>query len=228
MGLADGGDGMSSAVTDTRAGDGFAPGALVPRTIGVPPPAPARHSGYGRGFWGVAVLIATEGMLFLALVATYFFLRATSRSWPPPGVELPPLDARAWIFTVLLVGSSVPVIWAEAAVKRGRMRGVATALAVSSLMGAAFLVNTVIDFRDLTFGWDSHAYGSIYCVIVGLHATHVAAGLLISLVVQIKVWRGLIDAEHHTSIEVFSLYWHFVDVVWIVVFSTVFISPHLR
>jgi cytochrome c oxidase subunit 3 len=201
---------------------------MTPRTILVPPPAPARHSGYGRGFWGVSVLIATEGMLFLALVATYFFLRATSNAWPPPGIEVPKLDARAWIFTAVLVGSSIPILFAEAAVTRGRMRAVGVGLAVSALMGAAFLVNTIIDFRALTFGWGTDAYGSIYYVIVGLHATHVAAGLIISVVVQVKLWRRLVDAEHHTSVEVFSLYWHFVDVVWIVVFATVFVSPHLR
>jgi heme/copper-type cytochrome/quinol oxidase subunit 3 len=204
------------------------PGRVTPRTVAVPPPEPSRHAGYGRGFWGVAVLIATEGMLFLALVATYFFLRATSNAWPPAGIELPKLDARAWIFTAVLLGSSIPILVAEPAVKRGQMRMVGIALALSALMGAAFLVNTIIDFRDLTFGWGTNAYGSIYYVIVGLHATHVAAGLAISIVVQVKLWRRLVDAEHHTSVEVFSLYWHFVDAVWIVVFTTVFISPHLR
>ncbi|HEY3724104.1 MAG TPA: cytochrome c oxidase subunit 3 [Acidimicrobiia bacterium] len=204
------------------------PVGTVPRTISVAAPPPARHEGYGRGFWGVAILIATEGMLFLALVATYFFLRAASTSWPLGGIEPPEIGVRAWVFTALLLGSSVPIFWADAAVKQGDYRVVRVALTISSLMGAAFLVNTVLDFRDLTFGWDTNAYGSIYYVIVGLHATHVGAGLVISAVVQIKLWMGLIDAEHHTAVEVFSLYWHFVDAVWIVVFASVFISPHLR
>ena len=66
-------------------------------------------------------------------------------------------------------------------------------------------------------------------MIVGLHALHVLVGLLMSVVVQIKVWPvGLIDAEHHISVEVFALYWHFVDVVWMFVFSSLFISAHIR
>lgn len=201
---------------------------IEPETVSVPPPSPSRHAGYGRGFWGVAVLIGTEGMLFVALVATYFFLRASSRAWPLGGIESPAIGVRAWVFTALLLGSSLPIFWADSRLQRGRVDGVRLALALSALMGAAFLLDTVLEFRDLTFGWDTNAYGSIYYVIVGLHATHVAVGLAISLVVQLKLWMGLIDAEHHTSVEVFSLYWHFVDTVWILVFSAVFISPHLR
>jgi heme/copper-type cytochrome/quinol oxidase subunit 3 len=200
---------------------------VTPRTVDVPAPLAARHEGYGRGFWGVAMMIATEGMLFLALIATYFFLRASTDSWPPPGVEAPELGLRAWIFTALLLGSSIPIFWAEAAAKQGDLKAMRAGLAISAVMGTAFLVNTIVEFRELHFGWNDHAYGSIYYTLLGLHATHVAAGLLISLVVQIKLWRGLVDAEHHTSVEVFSLYWHFVDAVWIFVFATVFISPHV-
>ncbi len=204
------------------------PVGQTPRTVSVPPPAAARRAGYGRGFWGVAVLIATESMLFLALLATYFFLRASSHTWPIGHVELPPLDLRAWIFTAVLLGSSIPIFAADAAVARGRLGTLRLGLALSFLMGAAFLVNTYFDFQYLHFGWDTNVYGSIYYVTVGLHATHVLAGLLISAVVQVKVWRGVIDAEHHTSVEVFSLYWHFVDVVWLFVFSSLFISAHIR
>jgi heme/copper-type cytochrome/quinol oxidase subunit 3 len=203
------------------------PVARVPRTISVAPP-PAGRAGYGRGFWGLAVLIATESMLFLALLATYFFLRASAHTWPIGHLEPPKLDARAWLFTAILLGSSIPIFAADAAVQRGRPGPLRVGLALSFLMGAAFLVNTVLDFRDLPFGWTTNAYGSIYYVTVGLHAVHVLVGLMISVVVQIKVWRGLIDAEHHTSVEVFSLYWHFVDVVWIFVFSSLFISAHIR
>ncbi len=204
------------------------PVAHTPRTISVPPPSPARRTGYGRGFWGMAVMIATESMLFLALLATYFYLRASSSAWPIGGLDLPKLDLRAWIFTAVLLGSSIPIFAADAAVVRGRLGILRVALALSFLLGAAFLVNTYLDFQDLHFGWDTNAYGSIYYVTVGLHAAHVLAGLMISAVVQYKVWRGLIDAEHHTSVEVFSLYWHFVDVVWLFVFSSLFISVHIR
>jgi heme/copper-type cytochrome/quinol oxidase subunit 3 len=203
------------------------PVGRFPRTVAVAPPSAARTEGYSRGFWGVAVAIATEAMLFLALFAAYFFLRASSHTWPIGGLEKPKLDLRAWIFTAVLIGSSLPVFWADAAVKRGRTHIVRLGLLLSTLMGLAFLVNTVIDFRDLHYGWDTNAYGSIYYATVGLHAAHLVAGILLGLVVQVKVWRGLVDGEHHGSLEVFSLYWHFVDAVWIFVFSIVFVSPHI-
>jgi len=89
-------------------------------------------------------------------------------------------------------------------------------------------VYTLLDFEALRFGWGDHAYGSIYYTIIGLHALHVLVGLLFSLVVQLKVSIGRIDRDRHVTLDVFSLYWHFVDVVWIFVFSSLFLSVHIR
>ena len=99
---------------------------------------------------------------------------------------------------------------------------------VAILMGLAFVGYTVKDFRDLHFGWRDHAYGSIFYVIVGLHATHVVVGLLMSLVVQVKAWQRKFTAARHVTVEVFSLYWHFVDAVWLFVFPSLFLSAHIR
>ena len=95
-------------------------------------------------------------------------------------------------------------------------------------MGAAFLVNQVIEFRELDFGADDNAYASLFIMITGLHGLHVLAGLLISVVVQLKAALGRFDAEHHVTRVVFALYWHFVDVVWIFVFSSLYLSVHVR
>jgi heme/copper-type cytochrome/quinol oxidase subunit 3 len=173
------------------------------------------------------VVVTTEGMVFLVLLAAYFFLRAGSREWPPVGVELPELF-QASIFTVVLLGSSLPVFWADAAIKRGRVGHAQIGLLLSWLMGVAFLVHTVFDFQSLHFGWRDHAYGSIYYTVVGLHALHVLVGLLFSAVVQLKLLRGLLDAQRHKTLDVFSLYWHFVDAVWIFVFSSLILSVHVR
>jgi cytochrome c oxidase subunit 3 len=182
--------------------------------------------GYSTAWWGVAIVIATESMIFIGLLSTYFFLRAASKEWPLGGIELPELKQTS-IYSVVLVGSSVPVIWAEAAVKKGRIGALKLGLALAWLMGAAFLYHTVDDFLKLHFGWRDNAYGSIYYVTIGLHALHVLAGLGFSAVVQIKTWLGRIDAEHHVSLEVFGLYWHFVDAVWVFVFTSLILSPHL-
>ncbi len=193
---------------------------------GVPPPPPTTR-GYDRGFWGMAMVIATEGVIFLALVSSYFFLWASSRTWPQGGIEPPELTKIA-IFTPVLLLSSVPVFWAEAAIRHGNVRHLRIGLFVAFLMGAAFLANQVIEYHEATFGWRDNAYASIFYVTTGLHGLHVLVGLLISIVVQVKAALGRYTAQRHVNVQVFSLYWHFVDGVWIVVFTSLYLAPHWR
>jgi cytochrome c oxidase subunit 3 len=193
---------------------------------GVPPPPPTSR-GYDRGFWGMAMVIATEGVIFLALVSSYFFLWAGSRHWPQGGIEPPELTKIA-IFTPILLLSSVPVFWAEAAIRKGNVRHLRVGLFIAFLMGAAFLINQIIEYHELTFGWQDNAYASIFYVTTGLHGLHVLVGLLISIVVQIKAALGRYSAHKHVNVQVFSLYWHFVDAVWIVVFTSLYLAPHWR
>jgi heme/copper-type cytochrome/quinol oxidase subunit 3 len=192
-----------------------------------PPAAAPPHSGYDRGFWGVAMLIATEAVIFLGLVSSYFFTWASSPRWPQGGLE-PPALFRILIFTPILLLSSVPIFWAEAAIRRGRVRQLRIGLFLAFLMGLAFLVNQILEYRELTFGWRDNAYASLFYTTTGLHGLHVLVGLLISIVVQIKAWQGKFSPDRHTSVQVFSLYWHFVDVVWIVVFSSLYLAPHFK
>ena len=186
---------------------------------------PSRLRSYGTAWWGMVMLIATEATIFLILLASYFFLRATANEWPLGGIELPKLEL-ALPFSFVLWGSSIPIFWAEAAIRKGRVAQLKVALFVSFLMGVAFVAYSLYDFHDLHYGWQDNAYGSIYYVIVGLHLTHVVVGLAMSLVVQLKAWTGRITRDRHVTVEVFSLYWHFVDVVWLFVFPSLFLSPH--
>jgi cytochrome c oxidase subunit 3 len=192
----------------------------------VPPPPPTER-GYDRGFWGIAMVIATEAVIFLGLVSSYFFLWASSKDWPQGGIE-PPELFRILIFTPVLLLSSVPLFWAEAAIRRGRVMQLRIGLFIAFLMGLAFLVNQADEYRALTFGWRDNAYASIFYTTTGLHGLHVFVGLLISIIVQIKAALGRYTPHRHTNVQVFSLYWHFVDVVWIVVFSSLYLAPHLR
>jgi heme/copper-type cytochrome/quinol oxidase subunit 3 len=185
-----------------------------------------RTRGYSTAWWGMVVLITTEAMVFLALLAAYFFVRAGASAWPPPGISPPELH-RSVVFSVVLLGSSIPIFWMEHALFRGHMRQVAVSLAVAFFMGAAFLGNTAYDFLHMEFGLRDNAYASLFWVIVGLHAIHVFVGLLMSATVQVKVWTGRVTPEHHVTPEVFALYWHFVDGVWLFVFTSLILSPHL-
>ncbi len=188
--------------------------------------APARTRGYETGWWGMAILIATEAMIFTGLLASYFFVRAGSPEWPQGGIEVPELP-RIIVFTVVLLGSSLPIFWAEAGIRRGKLRRMQIGLALSFVLGAAFLVNLGLEYEELGFGVRDNAYASLFYAITGLHGFHVLVGLLMNAVVQLKAATGRITAERHLTMAVFSLYWHFVDVVWIAVFSSLYLSLHL-
>jgi cytochrome c oxidase subunit 3 len=101
-------------------------------------------------------------------------------------------------------------------------------LLISFVMGLGFVGYTLYDFNTLTFGWRDNAYASSFYTIVGLHLTHVIVGLAMSAIVQIKAWQNKFNSQRHITLDVFSLYWHFVDAVWLVVFPTLFVSVHIK
>jgi heme/copper-type cytochrome/quinol oxidase subunit 3 len=178
-------------------------------------------------WWGMVVLIMTEAAIFASLLSAYFYLRAASPTWPQGQIE-PPELARAGLFSIALLGSSIPVALAERALRRDRMRVVRSMLGLSFVLGAVFLANQLLEYRDLGFGLRDNAYASLFYVITGLHGLHVAIGLVISIVVQLKAWMNKVDSERHLTVSVFGLYWHFVDAVWIFVFSSLYLSAHVR
>jgi len=204
--------------------------STVATTAASPAPdalTPVRGQGRSTPWWGVVALIMTEGTIFAGLIGSYFFLRASAKVWPPPGIEEPKL-ALSIIFSLVLWGSSIPMIVAERGIKRGHQGALRVGLFLAFLMGAAFLLFTVYDFNELHFGWRTNAYGSIYYTTVGLHALHVLIGLAMSAVVQLKARMGKFSAERHMTVQVYALYWHFVDAVWVFVFSAFILSPHIR
>ncbi len=179
------------------------------------------------GLWGMVILIATEATVFGALLSAYFFVRATSDTWPQGGIH-PPELSRITVFTVVLLASSLPLFWGEAAIRRGRVGQLRVALLLSFLLGVAFVANQAYEFAHLEFAATDNAYASLFIVITGLHGLHLLVGLVMSVVVQLKAALGWFDTERHLTVTVFGLYWHFVDVVWIAVFSSLYLSAHLR
>ena len=203
----------------------------VPAARRVAPPTDPVLATGRRGqpvaWWGLAWLIATEAMLFGGLLSAWFFVRANTPEWPQGGIEPPELP-RIGVFTVVLLASSLPLFWGEAAIRRGQVGRLRLALAISFLLGAAFLFHQGLEYTELAFGARDNAYASLFWTITALHGLHVAVGLVMSLVVQVKAATRRIDADHHMTVKIFSLYWHFVDVVWIAVFSSLYLSTHLR
>lgn len=186
---------------------------------------PLRRRARPAAWWGMVLVVTTEAMIFAGLLSSWFYLRATSDQWPIGGLPRPKLWP-IWAYSLVLVGSSIPVHLAHRAVPRGRRRAARVWLAVGFVMGAAFLARTAWDFAHAEFPIDRNAYASIFHTTVGLHALHVLAGLLMSAGVQVKLATGRVDRRRHLSVEMFTLYWHFVDAVWIAVFASLYLSMH--
>jgi cytochrome c oxidase subunit 3 len=170
---------------------------------------------------GTVVWLASELMFFAGLFAAYFTLRAENDPWPPESIELEPL--RAAIFTVVLVISSFTMHGAVVAAKRHDRQGALRWLALTGLLGAVFLANQGLEYVGLDFRISTNAYGSIFFLMTGFHGLHVLGGLAFMVAVAgiIAGRRSRAPADH--VVDMCSYYWHFVDVVWVVMFTTIYI-----
>ncbi len=182
-------------------------------------PAAAR----GNLLLGVKFAILSEIMLFGALFAAYFVVRAESPDWPPvAGLERPELLLPG-LNTLLLVASSGTMQWAVRAARDGDRSRIVRWLGLTLLLGGTFSVIQGYEFVTNGFGLDAGIFGSTFYILTGFHGAHVLAGLGLIAIVANRARRGLISADRHTAIEGTSYYWHFVDAVWLFLFSTLYV-----
>lgn len=170
---------------------------------------------------GVIVWLASEVMFFAGLFAAYFVLRSENDPWPPAGVDLD--IPRAVLSTVLLLTSSATMHLAVRAAERGDHRLVGRWLAVTLTLGTLFLVNLGLEWAGLDFSLSTDAYGTSYYLITGFHGLHVLGGLILMLAVAALVLGRDSEAPVGPSVAVTGYYWHFVDVVWVFVFATLYL-----
>ncbi len=176
--------------------------------------------------WGMLVFILTEATLFAAMISAYFYLRFNNSQWPLGGIDAPELLLPA-IMTVILIASSIFMAIAESGVRGGSQGRLRFGMAVAWILSAAFLVLQAYEYSHETFGPATNAYGSAFFTITGLHGSHVFVALLIGAFVQVRAWLGHFDAKHFVAVQNTALYWHFVDVVWLFVFTCLYLYPHL-
>jgi cytochrome c oxidase subunit 3 len=170
----------------------------------------------------VKLAILSEIMLFGALFAAYFVIRGESPGWPPGHLERPELVLPG-INTILLVTSSVTMQLAVRAARVGNRSAILRWLALTLLLGSVFIVIQAYEFSTNGFGLDAGTFGSTFYILTGFHGAHVLAGALLIAIVANRTRLRLVSAEHHTALEGASYYWHFVDVVWIFLFSTLYV-----
>ncbi|MGN6388423.1 MAG: cytochrome c oxidase subunit 3 [Burkholderiaceae bacterium] len=177
------------------------------------------------GVWGMVTLIATEAALFAYLLFSYFYLASQAQGrWPPSG---PPKLTLASINTVILIVSSVFVWWGEQGAKRGKKGQTVIGLAGGLVLGIAFIGLQLKEWHDKPFGITTDPYGSLFYTITGFHMMHVVVGLVFLAVMLIWAALGYFSPRRHAPLSIGALYWHFVDVVWLAVFSSLYLSERL-
>jgi cytochrome c oxidase subunit 3 len=180
------------------------------------------------------LFIGSEVMFFAGLFAAYFNARAQAQpNWPPDGLEhvinpfpAGPIPYLPFIATVILLLSSGTMQWALWRIRAGDRRGMNRALLVTLIMGAVFLSAQAFEYLVLLdedgFGINSGVYGTLFYTMTGFHGAHVFGGLVGIFIVLVRGIAGQFSARHHIAVEAVSAYWHFVDIVWIFLFFTLY------
>jgi len=182
---------------------------------------------------GMLLFLTSEVMFFAGLFAAYFSVRAHAALWPPINpetqeafhLEILPLVGPA---TVLLILSSFTCQFAVWGIRRGDRVAFVRNIAVTFIIGITFLVMQAIDYAELGregMTLASGTYGTTYFTLTGFHGAHVFGGVVMLGVVLYRGMAGQFSARHHDAVEAASLYWHFVDVVWILLFSLLYLLP---
>ena len=170
---------------------------------------------------GMILFIASEVMFFAALFGAYFTIRAGADGWPPAGTHLDVvLPALA---TGVLVASSATVHLAAAGAENGDRAKTSRWLLITIALGAVFLGAQAVEYSQLDFSLSDHAYGTLFYSMTGFHGLHVFAGIVTLGLVWVKNARGQISTERSGPVVAASLYWHFVDIVWVLLFATLYL-----
>ena len=186
------------------------------------PPVAHQSSRVSASVLGMLLFIASEVMLFGSFFTAYFFVRVVNGiEWPTPPFELPVFVAG--VNTAILVTSSFTMHWALQSIKRGQRKAFLAGMVLTFVMGLAFLLTQVIEYLNVGFNTSDGAFASVFFGLTGLHGAHVFIGLTLLGMVIVRGFRGHYSPEHHHGVELPGIYWHFVDIMWIVVYSAVYL-----
>lgn len=172
--------------------------------------------------WGLLTFLVSESLMFGGFFAAYLLIRGAAAAWPPEGTEVELLLPS--INTVILVSSSFVIHLGDVAIKKNDVAGMRKWYGITALMGAIFLLGQVYEYMNLGYGLATNVFANCFYLMTGFHGLHVFIGLLLILGV---LWRsrrpGHYSDHKHTGIEMAEIYWHFVDIIWIVLFALVYI-----
>jgi cytochrome c oxidase subunit 3 len=190
------------------------------------PPAGYGAAGHlDRVMMGLIVALASEIMLFGAFFTAFFYVRYTNYPvYPPEPFEMP-VDSTG-INTAILVSSSFTMHWALVSAKRNNRRGMTLGLLFTLIMGFTFLGLQIREYDLLHlegFTPEHGAFASVFFALTGLHGIHVLVGAILIAIALVRTLRGHYSPEKHMGLELSGIYWHFVDVVWVVLYTLVYL-----
>jgi len=179
---------------------------------------PRRNTRFGNGFLGVIFFLCSEVALFGSLIFAYLYLRRSLGTWPPPGI--PRLEvALPAINTVVLVTSGFFCHYAYTAIKQGRQLRFMVLLLLTIVFGAAFLGGQAYEYKHLHTAINHDIFGATFFTLTGLHGAHVSLGVLALITIFVLGLRGRWTRDHNFPVHGVTLYWHFVDAVWVLLFA---------
>ncbi|MEO6059745.1 MAG: cytochrome c oxidase subunit 3 [Candidatus Limnocylindria bacterium] len=187
-------------------------------------PISHREAGMPTALVGMLLFIASEVMFFGGLFAAYFNARAIhAGEWGPPSgapeLEMLPV---ALPITIILVASSFTMQFGVWAIRRGDQRAMRNWTMLTLALGVLFLIGQIYDYTTLGFGIGDGAFGTVFYTLTGFHGAHVFGGAVGLTILSARAAQGQFSRRNHVAVEAISMYWHFVDVVWIALFSTLY------
>ena len=192
------------------------------------PHAGHADTGMNTALLGMLLFIGSEVMFFAGLFAAYFNARAAAPAWPPDGLEhVVEPNLIVVPATLLLLFSSLTMQWGVWRIRKGDLRGLNKAVLATLILCIIFLGMQVVDYYLLVahehFGINSGIYGTLFFTLTGFHGAHVFGGVVGLSIILLRGLSGQFSGRHHIAVEAVSAYWHFVDVVWIVLFATLYL-----
>ena len=183
--------------------------------------------GMDAALLGVMLFIASEVMFFAALFGAYFNVKATTKPFPPEGTDFITPWGPALLITIVLVTSSFTMQWATMRIRKGDRTGMNRGIAITMGLGLIFFVLVGYEYYTLVtqhdFGINSGVYGTLFYTMTGFHGAHVLGGVIGMAVVLARGVSGQFSAKHHSAVEAIHYYWHFVDIVWVVLFTVIYV-----
>ncbi|OUL33508.1 heme-copper oxidase subunit III [Nostoc sp. T09] len=178
---------------------------------------------HGKGMFGFTIFLLSESIIFLSLIFTYVGLRLTTQNWLPPGVSGPELSNFVIISTVVLLSSSFVIQPAENALRRRKLNQFRLLWLITIAMGSYFLISQGIEWHNLNFGLTTGLVGSTFYVLTGFHGLHVLTGVVLQIIMLVRSFIPGNYNKSHFGVSATTLFWHFVDVIWVFLFSLLYI-----